>query len=934
MPPILRPVQLTLVPDHVDSYNDVANALRHCVQVCTLLDNQKDLIKNTYCLRVALVQHLFTHVLPLPLPHLHPRKDSQCFWGINQDIRYETQVDILRLLEMLCRHFSAASLSLKVTRSFDCARIVTLACLATVADAVVRKVAVDIPSQLSLHLSARAKGPTQCFGIEMGHFLEESGFLSFVDPHLAAARTHVLDYFSQQQTQVPETHKLFRFEASLGFGQGEERLLRQLCLQVGFPYAPHLLPRYLSGDDPLLLDNYPELGLYRDICFLFKAMMAPTSESLPELRRWKATDARLTWRFVEEKELAGVFHISGFNQANLRCAAFTTGFDPYKRHQEATVQPEDKGLLSTFLGFFRSGPETPRAPPSGANPSNLVGEPITTEDDVLHIKTLPDFGGRLKARDCELLLQYLTVPYMRIPLILQFFADQSRIQALNSFELQEIVDACCFEPSLFQASLVPEAPEMVPTFKRELLSTPAGLLFNELQMSPKVVVKAIEDMLFFCLELDTGKYSADQSNLILYIVRLVVRVLEYITFALESYEFQQMPGDSACNSGAKSFVRGLEASSLDALSYLKLAKQRLHEKLEHIVYPVLNQWCDAAIKNKDMQLACVLYAHMSYVFLGFRKHELTKASVTTLLIAYVFISVNFRFTVEVEEKDSSRRSDDMDAKNLLRLGISQTELFSLFQVHRKNILTWSHNNAQQWDEVMEALVKAVTLTTEEEDKPQVAATNRHWLSMTRPHCAGRFMPDTEVASLQAALRKLDQIDDFEEWLRQSTTLAVDTEVNIQLGEFTLKKNPMQLLPDVFLRYPDFIHVLGKYDPAQGDAIQCAQVNNTTNRTWLRLVGRRHDVQLWNPDSRSGMTNVYTRAFGSDLHAGEQWIASVLDPYIHDHLAGVDLFLPKTNFASQHFARLTGLLPVVEEGDQGKCVVASRVFGYFFYLFVW
>ena len=44
------------------------------------------------------------------------------------------------------------------------------------------------------------------------------------------------------------------------------------------------------------------------------------------------------------------------------------------------------------------------------------------------LQTLPDFGDRLRARDCELVLQYLTVPYIRIPLVIKFFADPVRMQ--------------------------------------------------------------------------------------------------------------------------------------------------------------------------------------------------------------------------------------------------------------------------------------------------------------------------------------------------------------------------------------------------------------------------------------------------------------------------------------------------------------------------
>jgi hypothetical protein len=152
-------------------------------------------------------------------------------------MRYETQADILRLLELIGRHYCSSSLSLRVTRSFDAARIVTMACIATVADAVARKLACDVPSQFSLHLSGQAEGPVLPFGFEMGYFLEESGFLEFADARLAAARTQILDYFHAQRTHLvkdPE-HVLFKFEQTMFFSEGDARLVDQLCVQMGFP---------------------------------------------------------------------------------------------------------------------------------------------------------------------------------------------------------------------------------------------------------------------------------------------------------------------------------------------------------------------------------------------------------------------------------------------------------------------------------------------------------------------------------------------------------------------------------------------------------------------------------------------------------------------------------------------------------------------------
>ena len=64
-------------------------------------------------------------------------------------------------------------------------------------------------------------------------------------------------------------------------------------------------------------------------------------------------------------------------------------------------------------------------------------------------KELPTFGHVLSPSDAEKFVQFLTVPYIRIPLILDFFAngDPSRLSALRTKSLQMIVDAALFEPA-------------------------------------------------------------------------------------------------------------------------------------------------------------------------------------------------------------------------------------------------------------------------------------------------------------------------------------------------------------------------------------------------------------------------------------------------------------------------------------------------------
>lgn len=258
---------------------------------------QTEQIRNTYCLRVALIQHIFTKVVPIPFAPDHPDRKEKCFWA--QPMRYETQADLLRLLNMVTQHYTASVFSLKLTRSFDAARILTMSCIAAIADCVARTVVSDTPSEFSTHLNGTADGPCHPYGFEIGFFLKSSACFQFTMPEFATCRTQVLDYFIRQRKQIRDDHIIFRFEQSNRLGDADVQFLNELCLHMGFPQDQKA--KLLTGDDPVLLDNYPELGFYRDIVFLFKCMLVPTSNSLPDIKPWMPTDARLQWKIKTRK---------------------------------------------------------------------------------------------------------------------------------------------------------------------------------------------------------------------------------------------------------------------------------------------------------------------------------------------------------------------------------------------------------------------------------------------------------------------------------------------------------------------------------------------------------------------------------------------------------------------------------------------------------
>ena len=123
---------------------------------------------------------------------------------------------------------------------------------------------------------------------------------------------------------------------------------------------------------------------------------------------------------------------------------------------------------------------------------------VKTEDDILHLRNLPTFDDSLTASDSELLLSFLPEPYLRIPLVLSFFATEDRIHSLKQPQLRGILDAVLWEPGRFSsAEMSARVPQEVPTPRPELLATTHGLMLNELRRSPTVRTNTCRTLIRF-----------------------------------------------------------------------------------------------------------------------------------------------------------------------------------------------------------------------------------------------------------------------------------------------------------------------------------------------------------------------------------------------------------------------------------------------------
>ena len=935
VPPILRPIELTRMKDRVDSFSDATAAMRHCVELCLLLSNQRAQVKNSYTIRTCLIEHLFIRVLPLPLAFNNPDRDEHCFWH-GQEIRNETQVDVLKLLHMLARHFATASLSVMYSRSGDAIRILTISCMAAICDAVMRKIACDIPSATSLHYSGKTAGPVHPFGFNMGKFAYESEYLQFTTPETVSARTQVLDYFNDMTKIVRRDHVMFDFDRSNAVGRGEKRFFHQLCLHWGFDMQN--LDLYISGENPEVYDNYPELSYFRDLIFTFKLVMVPSSDSLPELYPWEPRDAALTWKIENKKsddENMDVHHssneyvVTGFKR-RLECVY------PEEVEEDKFGQPlhNKRGFINRFKQFMGLHSK-PRSSPSSANPSFLVGERVDTEDDILFVKNLPDFDETMGASDCELMLQYLTAPYIRVPLLLNFFSNEKRLKSLRLVELQEVVDAALFEPGRWQeladADLLPI--DVIPAPGRDHLSTKVGLLFNEIIQAPNIILSSIHTMLDRVADMDSGRYGATSES-ILYVLRLALRVEGYLLFLVKNHNFNKKKALDASKSergewfsGAytEAYVRGLQCS--DHIIGEALACQKnIRDLIESKIFRIVARWIKRAKNDGKMLLACKLHAHLALVYKNVEPDELNARIIFTQLASQIFVGNNYKHQLDVNfasyykgglgavsRKDLNKINDDNKDYDL---GVAQIDLFDMYQRNRGMMLEWLIANPEQRNQVIDAVVQLV-----EEGKSRKKGGDqyqmRNWVAISRPGFAGKFVPDNEVPDFESGISELAKRE-YEAWLRETTTVVIDTEMNTQRGEFTIKKHEINPLPEDIAHDISFqtvfkdIHCEANdaddqhmHKVGTADIIQCAEVMNTTHRTWLRLIGLEYDVQKWTPDTRKfTLLKLYSYSV-----CQTSWIKNILDPWINNGvLAGLKLYVPGFDHSSDSMVKLYAFIP--------------------------
>eukprot|EP00756_Hemistasia_phaeocysticola_P010307 Hpha_TRINITY_DN15008_c2_g11::TRINITY_DN15008_c2_g11_i1::g.123864::m.123864 len=830
------PVNFLSIPDVANTFTDALRAMRATYRMCTRAALQSAVVRGSQFLIAAQIQHLFLWVLPPPR-----HGDTGCIWS--GAMVYGQQLDVLLLLQCLCEHWASAVFSIRAAREHDAVRITVAGMMAAIADCVTRQLASDDPSILSRHL--RGHGGHSPYAPTAGPYAVQSETIVTTAPEVCVARTAILDYFSAVNAKVPEDQQVFAWEDGLerGHHRATLRLLRQIAAAEAFPMdAVHMyvLGKREPGHHYLIQKMGREWNAYRDVVFYFKYFMQTNTAAFPPTALYTQFQAQLTW---------------GFNPQNDAFTVSSLGVEL------TTAARRDKHRWPSYSVATRF----------------TFPEEAYSEDDLLHIKSLPSFGDLIGQRDSELLLSYLTAPYLRIPLVLHFFASEDRAALLRAPVMQKLLDSVLFEPGRFQsAAFTHKCPQMVPVEKDELLATPYGLLFNELQHSPDSVVEPLIALLGQAVELDSGTvFNETAVDVLLYLVRTIARVFSYL-WLLTAHQKRVVAA------GWKDHpLRGVSPLRADVVARLESFQESFSKVLAGDLHPMIERWIREAINkvtvvtdggavairsSGDLDSVTTLVSQLhAHLLLLYRCSEMSQHVASSLLSSSVFLTLRHTWNND-------------------KLVVPETEVYDVLQQSRRRLASFlCAASPVVLSPVLDGVVRVATSTGSRLPRPE--DRSHEWAFVEGAVSLGRFSYAAPRYTLETPAELATEAARCGLLLGLCPDTSViaeggkSVEISIQTFLFTYKHGHLKALPADIAGNRDVVTVFCSASD-QKESFQCATVENAEHREVLLLVGRDHEIHWWKDEDDRVIQRQFDREFPDDMEEEERWIVDLLKP-VHD-----------------------------------------------------
>jgi len=440
------------------------------------------------------------------------------------------------------------------------------------------------------------------YGFELGHYIVATQGLLFKLPELAICRAKVIEYFSYSEPHYKK--KLLTFSNDL-LGPEYTQLYATLQTLTGAT-SSMLGTNLMEWARGAVHFKFQEVRQVLQAVLIFRCVQTNPVGMFSFSNRQHSQNASPTWDNVSYSPEMNVYQ-SG--QAIIVAVGGSELPQVSKNKPKYISYTSAEFVLNEFLykNYLNFA--------SNSEKKNYRPVEIKNEDDILHCKTLPSFDNSLSQQDSEQLLSYLTVPYLRLPLITSFFASEDRCHALRDPTLRSIFESILFE----QGNLVPFSdaylPQQVPTEDPKLIGTQYGLLFNELIHNPQLIIDNLIKIFHSSLELDVGLHSPN-THIILYVSRILAQVENYVEWLLDyNKEMEDKPEDSDIVTKPRRFKlyrpHTLHGLTLTKQQYdvLKLAATSLSNCTQNAVLTKLSGWSSQLFLELHMKLKQREYAY-------------------------------------------------------------------------------------------------------------------------------------------------------------------------------------------------------------------------------------------------------------------------------------------------------------------------------------
>ena len=406
-------------------------------------------------------------------------------------------------------------------------------------------------------------------------------------------------------------------------------------------------------------------------------------------------------------------------------------------------------------------------------------------------------------------------------------------------------------------------------------------------------------------------------QIILFVARLAARVDNYASFVID-----YATGEHDCIDATTVPLRDVEVSA-DCLAKLRAGRaqvraQFLHGDVSDLLDDYLRRLDDQTVNDptneqlidRNSRLACDLHAHKLLLYRNVRAGALTPRAAKTLIGSFIYLTTRHTF---------NKCSRDRGAMLL-----PEFELYELLSVQRRRLVEYCASLPQgRLDDVMQTALQVSTSATGSlrASAEIVDAANR-WSRIRGATSAGRFAvgstrtvaeaekdagdggggsgggnggletkaADTKasaaVASAASAGKKkaaagtpravrLRRQKSFDATVGEvADTELLGVEMNVQIGQMTLRSRHLSALETDVANHPDVKLVFG-------DAtMQASLLERAENRRRYRLVGLNHDLEHWfTPHLECPpLGDEWERDYDpSELFDGEKWVVGLFEP---------------------------------------------------------